>query len=147
MPARPQVSHGLFSAIKTAVLQWIEHKDAKSGAALAYYSIFSIGPLIVVIVTIAGLVFGRESVEGQVTESLKGLLGEKGAGSIKGMLKNAGAPGDGIFAPIIGIATLMFAAVGAVVQLKDALNSVWEVKETKETKETPGTGVWHFART
>ena len=79
---------GLWNALKGAGLQWLEHKDAKAGAAIAYYSIFSIGPLIVVVISIAGLLFGREGVQAEVTTAIKGLLGDKGAEAV--LLKSAG---------------------------------------------------------
>jgi membrane protein len=133
--------HGLWNALKGAASQWMAHNDAKSGAALAYYSIFSIGPLIVVVIAVAGLAFEREDVQAEVISGLKGLLGDSGTQAITGMLASAGKRSEGIISSIIGTATLLFAAVGVVVQLKDAINAVWEVKST------PGTGVWHFART
>jgi membrane protein len=122
-------------------MQWLAHKDARTGAALSYYSVFSIGPLILIAVAIAGLMFGREAVQGQVTEALRGLLGESGAQAINGMLASADRPTEGIIATVFGIVTLVAAAIGVVVQLKDAFNTVWEVKET------PGTGLWGFIRT
>jgi membrane protein len=131
----------LWPAAKDAGLQWVAHKDARMGAALSYYSVFSIGPLILIAVAIAGLVFGREAVQGQVTEALRGLLGEGGAQSINGMLASADRPREGIIATLVGIVTLIAAALGVVVQLKDAFNTVWEVEETA------GTAVWGFLRT
>jgi membrane protein len=80
---------GLWNALKGAGLQWLEHKDAKAGAAIAYYSIFSIGPLIVVVISIAGLLFGREDVQAEVTTAIKGLLGDKGAEAVNTMLTSA----------------------------------------------------------
>jgi membrane protein len=97
--------------------------------------------LILIAVAVAGLVFGREAVQGQVTEALRGLLGESGAQAINGMLASAGRPSEGIIATVIGVITLVAAAIGVVVQLKDAFNTVWEVKQT------PGTGLWGFVRT
>jgi len=136
------VSFGsIWPAAKDAGTQWLAHKDARTGAALSYYSVFSIGPLILIAVSIAGLVFGREAVQGQVTEALRGLLGESGAQAINGMLASADRPTEGIIATVFGIVTLVAAAIGVVVQLKDAFNTVWEVKET------PGTGLWGFVRT
>src|SRR4051794_34524085 len=131
----------IWPIAKDAALQWVAHKDARMGAALSYYSVFSIGPLILIAVAIAGLVFGREAVQGQVTEALRGLLGEGGAQSINGMLASADRPREGIIATVVGIITLVAAALGVVVQLKDAFNTVWEVEEK------PGTGVWGFLRT
>ena len=135
-----RVPGGMWNTLKSAAVQWIEHKDAKAGAAIAYYSIFSIGPLIVVVISIAALVFGRDGVQGEVTGAIKGLLGDKGAEAINAMLTGAGKPSEGIFASIIGTAALIFAAIGVVVQLKDALNTVWEVKKP------PGKGLWGFVR-
>lgn len=138
---REAVEPGLWSAVKTTVADWSAHKSAKAGAAIAYYSIFSIGPLIVVVISITALVFGREGVQREVIDAIRGLLGEKGAEAVNGMLKAAGKPTEGFFASVIGTVTLVFAAIGVVVQLKDALNVVWEVTPKS------GRGIWRFART
>jgi membrane protein len=130
-----------WSPLQQTFSQWSEHKDARLGAALAYYSIFSIGPLIVIAITIAGLVLGAEAVQVQVFGALHGLLGDSGTQAIDAMLKGANRPREGILATVIGVGALVFAAVGVVVQLKDALNTVWEVKTP------PGSGVWRFVRT
>jgi membrane protein len=135
------VPRGWWTLFSHAVSQWSAHKDARLGAALAYYSIFSLGPLIVVAVAIAGLIFGQEAVRGEVSDSLRGMLGESGAQAINGMLAAADKPHQGIFATVIGVGALVFAAIGVVVQLKDALNTVWDVKTP------PGKGLWGFART
>jgi membrane protein len=121
--------------------RWSEHKDARLGAALAYYSIFSLGPLIVIAIAIAGLAFGAEAVQAQVFGALHGLLGDSGTQAIEAMLRGANRPREGILPTVIGVGTLVFAAVGVVVQLKDALNTVWDVKTP------PGSGIWRFART
>jgi membrane protein len=120
---------------------WSEHKDARLGAALAYYSVFSLGPLIVIAISIAGLAFGREAVQGEVTGAIRGMLGDTGTQAVEAMLKGADRPREGMVATILGLGALVFAAVGVVVQLKDALNTVWEVKSP------PGKGIWRFART
>ena len=131
-----------WSLLRETVSGWLAHKAAKSGAALAYYSIFSLGPLLVVAIAVAGLVFGQDAVRGEVSRQLTGLIGEQGSKGIESMLAGAvGRPGQGIFATILGVGTLLFAAVGVVVQLKDALNTVWEVKLP------PKSGVWGFVRT
>ena len=70
---------GWWTSFKETASRWSDHKDARQGAALAYYSIFSIGPLIVIAISIAGLVFGAEAVQGQVLDALRGLLGDNGA--------------------------------------------------------------------
>jgi membrane protein len=131
----------VWALLKGTAVSWSDHKDARLGAALAYYSIFSIGPLIVIAIAIAGLVFGTQAVRGEVAAQLRGLLGETGATAVDGMLAGASKPQEGMFASLFGVATLLFAALGVVVQLKDALNTVWEVPASKIS------GVWGFVRT
>jgi hypothetical protein len=135
------VPRGWWALLTHSASQWSSHKDSRLGAALAYYSIFSLGPLIVVAVAVAGLIFGQDAVRGEVTGGLRSLLGESGAQAINAMLAAADKPRQGIFATAIGVGALIFAAIGVVVQLKDALNTVWEVETT------PGKGLWRFART
>ena len=129
-----------WTVAKEAATNWSGHKDARQGAALAYYSVFSLGPIIVIAIAIAGLFFGNEAVTSQVTSSLKEMMGDTGAEAIEAMLAGASRPAAGILATILGIGALLFAAIGVVVQLKDALNVVWEVEESEES------GLWHFAR-
>ena len=117
------------------------HNASTLGAAIAYYSLFSIGPLILIAITVAGLVYGQEIVRGQVLVQLSTLLGEQGSKAIASMLADAGKPAEGVFATFIGAGTLIFAAIGVVVQLKGALNTVWDVKSPS------GAGISHFFRT
>ena len=117
--------------VKAAAINWINHKDARLGAALAYYSIFSLGPLIIISVAIAGLIFGQEAARGEVETQLRGLLGSAGAGAVDAMLVGASQPRQGIIATFVGTVILLFTAVGVVVQLKDAFNTVWEVEAKK----------------
>src|SRR5471032_1526600 len=130
----------LWTVAKEAAGNWSSHKDSRQGAALAYYSVFSLGPIIVIAIAVAGFFFGSEAVTGQVAGSIKDLLGETGAKAVQAMLADAGRPREGTIASLLGLGALLFAAIGVVVQLKDALNTVWEVGET------PGDGVWHFIR-
>src|SRR5262245_59547893 len=110
-------------------------------AALAYYSVFSIGPLILIAVAIAGFAFGPEAVRNEVSAQIRALLGDTGARAVEAMLAGASnRPREGALATILGIGALLFAAIGVVVQLKDALNTVWEVDPPK------GSGLWHFVR-
>jgi membrane protein len=129
-----------WTVVKGAATDWSSHKDARQGAALAYYSVFSLGPIIVIAIAVAGLLFGHDAVSAQVMSSIKDMLGETGAKAVEAMLAGASRPSAGILATVLGVGALLFAAVGVVVQLKDALNVVWEVEETK------GGGLWHFAR-
>src|SRR4051794_14728434 len=134
------VEPGLWNALKRAGQNWLAHKSPKAGASLAYYSIFSMGPLIVVVISIATLVFERQGVQREVVDAIKGLVGDKGAEAVGAMLSTAGNPSEGLFATILGTATLLFAAIGVVVQLKEALNTVWETEAPKHS------GLWGFVR-
>jgi membrane protein len=126
--------------IKEAYQQWSQDKAARLGAALAYYAVFSLGPLLIVVTAIAGLVFGGDAVRSEVTGTLRSLLGETGAAGVASMLAQASRPTEGSIALIAGSVTLLFGAVGVVVQLKDALNAIWNVDTGKRS------GVWAFLR-
>jgi membrane protein len=129
-----------WSLLRDAASGWMAHKVSSMGAALAYYSLFSIGPLILIVITVAGLVFGEEAVRGAVSQQLSHLLGDQGAKGVENMLAVAGKPAEGVFGTILGAGTLVFAAIGVVVHLKDSLNTVWEVKPRESS------GVWSFIR-
>ena len=130
----------MWTVVKEAATNWSGHKDARQGAALAYYSVFSLGPIIVIVIAVAGLFFGHDAVTAQVMSSIAEMLGETGAKAVEAMLAGSSRPAAGILATFLGIGALLFAAIGVVVQLKDALNVVWEVEESKVG------GIWHFAR-
>ena len=130
----------LWLVAKEAAGNWSSHKDSRQGAALAYYSIFSLGPIIVIAIAVAGFFFGGEAVSGQVADSIKDMLGDTGAKAVQAMLADAGRPREGLLATLLGVGTLLFAAIGVVVQLKDALNTVWEVGELSRH------GMWRFIR-
>jgi len=131
-----------WGLIKETATSWMDHHASRLGAALAYYSIFSLGPLLVIAISVAGLAFGADATRSAVSEQLRGVLGDSGAEAINAML--AGASGHstaGILATLLGVGTLLFAAIGVVVQLKDALNTVWDVEPPKVG------GIWQFVRT
>jgi membrane protein len=107
----------VWSLLKTSAMNWMAHKDARLGAALAYYSIFSLGPITIIAMAVAGLFFGRDVVEGEVSAAMRGLLGETGAQGVQTMLAGASKPSEGLVATLIGTGALLFAAIGVVVQL------------------------------
>jgi membrane protein len=88
---------------------------------------------LVIAIAVAGLLFGHDAVTEQVMSSIKDMLGETGAKAIEAMLVEAGGPAAGILATILGVGALLFAAIGVVVQFKDALNVVWEVEDSKDS--------------
>lgn len=126
--------------IKETLIGWSKHRCSALGAALAYYSIFSIGPLLVICTAIAGLAFGPDAVHAQLAAQVDGLLGSAGAQAFGALLASASRPHQGMLATIFGVGTLLFGAVGVVAQLKEALNTVWEVEASG------GNGMWRVAR-
>jgi membrane protein len=126
--------------LKETISNWSNHKCSTFGAALAYYSIFSFGPLMLIATVIAGFFFGPDAVRGELNGQVHSLLGGSGAQALQALLAGANHPYQGLLATLFGIATLLFAAVSVVVQLKTALNAVWEVEPS------PDRGRWDFVR-
>ena len=120
----------IFALLKDTFKAWSDDKAARLGAALAYYTIFSIGPLILLSVAIAGAVFGQQAAQGQIMGAIQGVTGPAGAQVIQDALKNASKPGAGILSTVIGMGTLLLGAAGLFGQLQDALNTIWGVKAT-----------------
>lgn len=118
-----------MALFREAVSGWLSHNVSRLGAALAFYSLFSLGPLLLIAIALAGLFFGEEAVRGQLSAQLSHLVGEQGAKGIQDLLAGAGKFSEGLFATALGIITMLVAAVTVVVQLKDALNTVWEVEQ------------------
>jgi membrane protein len=123
-----------FQLLKQTYKEWQEDKAPMWGAALAYYTVFSLGPLVLVILAIAGFVLGPSAVKGEVFHDLKGFLGADGAKLIETMIKGASNKNSGIIASVIGIITLLLGASGIFGQMKAALNFIWKV----ETKPNAG---------
>jgi membrane protein len=117
--------------IKGTFQDWGEDKGTRLAAALAYYTIFSVGPILVVLIAVAGLVFGPDATSGQIGGRLSGVLPSQTADFLQTLIKSASEPAAGIIATVIGIVTLLFTAAGIFGQLKDALNTIWEVAPAK----------------
>jgi membrane protein len=113
--------------LKETLRDWWEDKALRLAAALAYYAVFSIAPLLVLTESVAGMIFGPEAVRGQLDDQLAGFVGEKSAETIQSMVRSATRKTEGAWA-VFGGLTLLVAAGGVFGQLKDALNTVWEVK-------------------
>ncbi len=106
---------------------WNKDHAPRLGAALAYYTVFSIGPLLIIAIAIASLVFGQQAAQGQLIGQFRSLLGDQGASFLQIAIENAYRPGTGVLASLIGIVTLLLGALGLFGQLQDALNTIWQV--------------------
>jgi YihY family inner membrane protein len=135
MAARAQASQkprlsgsGFLELAKATWAEFNEDKVPRLGAALAYYTIFSLAPLLIIVIAVAGLVFGQGQAQEALLGQLRGLLGSQGADMIQTMIDSTRRPAAGLFATVFGLGTLVLAAIGAFNQLHDALNTIWEVK-------------------
>lgn len=118
-----------WALLKQAAGDWQRDNAARLGAALSYYTLFSVAPLLIVAIAVAGLAFGREAAQGQIVGEFQGLVGEPGARAIQDMVEASRQPEAGILATALGIGTLLLGATGAFAELKSALNVVWDVPE------------------
>jgi membrane protein len=103
------------------------------GAALAFYTIFSVTPVVVVATAIAGLVFGREAAQGEILRQIQAFVGHSGAETIQTVIQSANQPALGTLATTLGIGAVLLGASGAFVELHDALNKIWKVKPRSES--------------
>lgn len=131
---------GIFPILKETVRDWMDDNALRLSAALAYYSIFSIAPLLVISIAIAGWVLGPQAAQDLLNDQLRGFVGTQAADGIQEMVKSASKPSSSILAGIMGGIALLFGASGVFGQLKDALNTIWEVRPKS------GQGIMKFIR-
>lgn len=125
----------IISLLRETFTEWNEDKASRLAAALAYYTVFSLAPMLIIAIAIAGAVFGEEAARGEIVTQIQGLVGRDGAKFIETAIEGASKPRAGTIASLISIAVLLFGASGLFAQLQDSLNTIWEVKPK------PGRGV------
>jgi membrane protein len=130
----------VWSIVREAGVEWMDDKATRLSAALAFYTILSVAPLLLIATAIAGAVFEEEAATGALVEQLRGLVGDAGAEVAQTAVQNANRPGAGTIASIIGVVTLLFGASGVFGELQAALNTAWDVKPK------PGRGIWATVR-
>ena len=131
----------LYQLAKTAFGNWMADYVPSMGAALAYYTVFSIAPLLVIVIAAAALIFGQDAAQAAIIAQASGMIGENGAKAIEGMLASAQKPKQGAIASTLGILILIIGATTVFAELETNLNRVWKVESAK------GSGLWHFIRT
>ena len=119
---------GLWTVFKRAVAGWWNDNVPHLGAALSYYTLFALAPILIVAISIAGFVFGAEAVRGEIVGQIDGLVGHDGAVAVQAMLEGVSKPSSSIPATIIGVITFFLGATGAFLELQTALNAIWRVK-------------------
>ena len=131
----------LFELCKRAVNGWIDDFAPSMGAAISYYTVFSIAPLLVIVIAVAGALFGRDAVQGQLVGQLQGLIGREGAVVVQGIIESASAPERGLVAGGIGGVVLLVGATTVFAELQSALDRIWHVPEKRKPS-----GVWAILR-
>ncbi|MBA9076012.1 YihY/virulence factor BrkB family protein [Rufibacter quisquiliarum] len=117
-----------WSLTKETALDFLDNNSFQKGAALAYYTVFALPPILIIMINIAGAFFGRDQVRGQVYRQLRELLGSRGATDIQQMVESINRSSDFNWATIIGVITLLIGATGVFVSLQESLNQIWGVK-------------------
>ena len=132
----------LGSVLSKAANAWIDDHAQSMGAALSYYTVFSIAPLLLIAISVAGLVFGQDAAQGAVVDQLQGLIGQNGAQAIQDLLKNVSRPSAGIVATVVGVVVLVVGATSVFAELQDDLNRIWQVPVKQKVSSW-----WAFLRT
>jgi membrane protein len=128
--------------IKAAVSSWVDDFAPSMGAALSYYTVFSLAPMLLIVIGVAGLVFGADAARGEIVGQLRGLMGEQGAVAVEELLKSASDPGKGILATVIGFGTLMVGATAVFAELQSSLDRIWRTPAPVNEN-----GIWGMIRT
>ena len=126
--------------LKETGQSWLDDNVSRLGAALAYYTVFSLAPLLLIAIFIAGLIFGRGPAQDQIIGQIQGLVGEDGGKAIRSMLDHATQPGGGLTGSLLSIGMLLFGSIGLFTELQDALNLIWGVRPKA------GRGIWAIVR-
>jgi membrane protein len=122
-----------WALLKDTVTGFIDDSALSRGASIAYYTLFSIAPVLLIIVAIAGLVFGREAAQGAIVGQLSGLMGEQTAKSLEEMIKSADKHDASIVATIVGVVVLIVTATGVFGEVQSAMNAIWNAKAKSST--------------
>lgn len=130
----------LWILIKAAASSWVDDYAQSMGAALAYYTAFSIAPLLLIVISVAGLVFGVEAARGEIVGQLQGLMGRQGAQAVQGLLESVNKPAESITATLVGVILLLIGATSVFGELQDALDRIW-----RAPKRHKG-GIWNLLR-
>jgi len=131
-----------WQMIKAAVNAWVDDYAPSMGAALSYYTLFSLAPLLIIVIAVAGMVFGQEAAQGEIVAQLGAIMGADGAVAVQGMLKAAREPATSVLATLVGVAVLLLGATAVFAELQSALDRIWRVPAPPAES-----GIWYLLRT
>jgi len=123
----------LFDLCKQTFESWRADYAQSMGAALAYYTVFSVAPLILIVISVVGLVFGRDEARGEIMEQISGLMGADGAHAVDIMLQHLHRPTQGIVATVVGLALVLVGATTVFGELQDAFDRIWRAPAREST--------------
>jgi membrane protein len=128
----------LWVLLKESVWAWLDDYAPSLGAAIAFYTIFSLAPILIIVIAVAGLVFGEETARAELMSQISGMAGQEAATAVEGVLEEASRPGRGLLAMAFGITVMVIGATTVFTELRSALNRVWQVPDPPEG------GIWHM---
>lgn len=134
-------SRSIWSVVKHAASSFMDDYAPSMGAALAYYTMFSIAPLLLIVVSIAGIIFGVEAARGEIFEQLQNFMGKEGAIALQGLLESVSRPEEGLTATVIGIVILLIGATTVFAELQSSLDRIWRAPARKQSS-----GLWALLR-
>lgn len=132
----------IWNLIRKSLAAWVDDYAASMGAALAYYTLFAIAPLLIIAVAVAGLVFGQEAARGEIVAQIQGLIGRQGAIAVQGLLKSANTPTRDMVATVVSIVTLVIGVTTVFKELQSDLDRIWRVPAAAKAN-----GIWTLLRT
>lgn len=132
----------IWELTKTSTNAWLDDFAPSMGAAISYYTLFSLAPMLIISIAVAGFFFGEEAARGEIFGQLRGLLGEEGAAAIQGLLKSANEPAEGVVATLVGLVMLVIGATTVFAELQSDLDRIWRSPAVKSSS-----GIWLLIRT
>ena len=132
--------NGFFSDLKNAGLAWYGDNATRLASSLAYYTLLSLAPIMVLAVSLAGLVFGEDAARGQIAQEVSRFIGPEAARGVQDVILHARTPESGFYGTVVGVSVLLFGASGVFGELQSALNAIWKVEPK------PGRGIWGVIR-
>ena len=130
-----------YQLAKKSVMAWIDDYAPSMGAAISYYTVFSIAPLMIIVIAVAGFVWGREAVQGEIVGQLSGMIGRQGAEGVQTLIESASQPTQGLVASAISIVVLIIGATTVFAELQSSLDRIWQVPHAPKA-----TGIWGMVR-
>ncbi|CAM3583817.1 YihY/virulence factor BrkB family protein [Bordetella sputigena] len=130
-----------YDLAKKAVNAWLDDYAPSMGAAIAFYTVFSLAPLVIIVIAVAGFFWGREAVQGQLFEQINALVGADGAKAVESVVQGAQEPAQGIFATIASVVVLLVGSTTVFAELQSALDRIWEVPAAEKKS-----GIWNTIR-